>query len=123
MRGVGIRIGIVLVVLGLLPVGARAEESSGELQFVDFTYLGVSGGQRGLLMEIRTESGTAADTSVRLHSETSKKLLVKQNVGTISHRWHRFVLRVHGKAPAPGAYALEVFQGPTYSATFYFTVK
>lgn len=96
---------------------------SSELQFLDFTYLGVSRSQHGLLMELRTETGTASDTSVRLQSEASKKLLVKQNVGTISHKWHRFVLRVHGKAPGPGEYDLEVFQGSTYSATFYLTVK
>ncbi len=92
------------------------------LQFVNFTYLGVSRKQHGLLMELRTQSGTAVETSVRLNSGTSKKLLAKFNVGTISHNWHRFVLRVHGKAPSRGEYEVEVFQGSTYSATFYFTV-
>ncbi len=101
----------------------RVSASAGSIEFVNFRYLGVSRSQHGLLMQLRTETQPAHETSIRLESGTSKKVLVKRNVGTITHSWRRFVVRVHGKAPRRGEYQLEVFQGSTYSATFFFTVR
>ena len=113
-----------------LPAGALAGsrpdthiEHAPSLEFVDFRYLGVSPKQHGLLIELKTAAAAAPETSVELRSEASKKLLVTDDVGTITHTWRRFVVRVRGKAPKAGRYELEVLQAGTYSATFHLSVR
>jgi len=100
--------------------GDHVARGSG-LQFMDFRYLGVSSAEHGLSMELRTQTGTA-NATVRLHTDGSKRILASYHVGVVSHTWHRFVLREHGTVPRPGSYDLDVYEGATYGATFYFTV-
>ena len=77
---------------------------------VELRDLGVHHGHlRGLLLELRTSHGTLTGLEIELHHDRHR--VARHSLHRLAHAERRVVLRVHGRAPRPGRYAVVVRHG------------
>jgi phospholipase C len=77
---------------------------------VELRDLGVHHGHlRGLLLELRTSHGTLTGLEIELHHDRHR--VARHSLHRLAHAERRVVLRVHGRAPRPGRYAVVIRQG------------
>jgi phospholipase C len=77
---------------------------------VELRDLGVHHGHlRGLLLELRTSHGTLTGLEIELHHDRHR--VARHSLHRLAHAERRVVLRVHGRAPRPGRYAVVVGHG------------
>jgi phospholipase C len=70
--------------------------------------LGVRHHLHGLLLELRASHGTLHDLEIELHH--GRRIIARHHLARLAHAERRVVLRVHGRAPARGRYAIVVRQ-------------
>jgi hypothetical protein len=79
--------------------------------FVRLLSAAVSHGVRGLVLKLQLSSGTAHGVTIEL--KRGNKVVAKIADLTLTSRQRKLVLRVDGRAPAPGRYTLVAFAGVT----------